>query len=357
MYKKLRKKVTLGTIALVLVLTVFAVLLQVFNEETWQYFITSKDIGEVITGNQIQDGDIYHGDINIILDYYGEDDEGSYYIMPVGKDKYMGLYLDDKYESDANKIMDDTYDYINGDTDTLSNQSIATKGMVSAMTADEQSYFKEWFETSGYAVAAGITDIDSVMVYYTYYDVPIREWLNGTDITYIVLSGILIVGALWALLWYVFGGYASKVKNTIKNKGLDYETVNQDILSGIERKTAMLGRNYIVCRTGAGFDLFVTQDIVWAYLYTHTTVHKLYGVINTGKTVEHSLCFTTRDRKQYKFKCKSDTAVIELLEQMDKMYSHILIGYNEELMSLYNYNFIEMLRLSEEKGQDLYKNI
>lgn len=351
MYKKLKKRNRIGMIIGIIVPLVIGIAIFWFNDETRDYLLTGDDINS-LSGYEVHDGDIVHGNLYAILGCYAEDEEGAYYIIPVGEDEYMGVFLEWKYEDRAVQILNDTVDYINGDREDLSSYSIQTRGIVYAMGTVEQQYFHEWFTDSGYLSE---DEISYYTIDYTYEVIPFHKWNLSSDITCYVLIGICLAIALFLFIWLVTGQDIAQVKKTIQKNGWIPEEVETDILSGYEKRHVMIGRKYILRNSGMRWQLYSVRDVVWAYQSTHTTEHRLYGVIKTGTTVAYSVLMYLRNGKQVGITIKSAGEAQEILEYFQRTQPHIILGYSDQLMAICRQNFNQLVQLSNEKEMQQQK--
>lgn len=345
MFRKM-KKTRVGLVILMLVMLAIAFAIFWFNDETRDYLLTGDNINK-ISASELQEDKIVRGGLYAILGCYAEDSEGAYYVIPVGEDEYMGVYLQKKYEDRAWQIIEDTVDYVNGDRDSLSSYRISTSGMIYKMSSDEREYFHEWFTDTGYMDA---NDVPNYTADYTYAVIPFSEWNNSNDILCYIFMGICLALALVSLFWIVTGQDVAAVKKTIRQNGWNQDEIEADILSGLDKKNVIAGRKYMLQNSAWKWHIYPVRDVIWAYQFTHTTEHRLYGVIKTGTTVTYSVRFYLRNGKNGNISTRTEQEAQEILEFFARTQPHIILGYSEQLKAVCQQNFNQLIQLSDEKG-------
>lgn len=355
MYKKMKRKTRIGMIVVMVIIFAIAFALFWFNDETRDYLLTGDNINR-ISASELHNEKIVRGQLYAILGCYAEDDNGAYYVIPVGEDEYMGVYLEKKYEDRAWQIVQDTVDYVNGKREDISSYRIPTSGMIYSMDSVERQYFHEWFTDTGYMDAE---DVSLYTVDYTYAVIPFDEWNNSNDITCYVFTGICLAAALFLFFWIVTGRDVAGVKKTIRQNNWNKDEIEADVLSGFDKKSVIVGRKYMLQYSGMKWHLHPIRDVIWAYQFTHTTEHRLYGVIKTGTTVAYSVQFYLRNGKMKAVSVKSEQEAQEILEFFVRTQPHIIVGYSDELKALCQRDFNQLIQLSNEKetryGQNYYE--
>lgn len=350
MYKKMNGRNLPSMIITIILCIGIAIAIFWFNGETRDYLLTGDNISRV-EADEIEDDKIVRGTIYAILGAYASDDEGTYYIIPVGEDKFMGLYLDDRYEDRAVEIINDTVDYLNGDRETVSDKRLYTGGVTYAMSPDEARYFHEWFTDSGFLTRS---ELSSYVIDYTYAVVPFSDWNNSSDIVCYIFELISLVVAIFSFFWMVTCRNVAKVKKKIRENGWSQEQIESDVLSGYNKGNVMIGKNYILCNSVWRWEIYSVKDIIWAYQYTHKTEHRLYGVIKTGTTVNYAIHMWMRNGKTTGVSVKNPDEAMTILAQFDENHPHIILGYSDQLQQLRLSDFNRLVQLSDEKEREYF---
>lgn len=71
-------------------------------------YITTKNNLNTMYPYQLQDEAYVKAEIYAVVDCYATDDEGRYYIIPVGEEEYMSMYVYDKYVDEFEAVADAT---------------------------------------------------------------------------------------------------------------------------------------------------------------------------------------------------------------------------------------------------------
>lgn len=331
-------------IGVVIASVVLAVLLFWQTDNMKDYFLTSANISR-ISPSDLEDGQALHGRLDMLLGSYAERTErtfyglpehaGTYYIVPLADDTYMSVYFDEKYEAQAENIMAETLDYLNGSR-TEKPEGIFTRGMLHEMEPGEKSYFAEWFFDNASLIEA---EERINLVTCVYEVVPFSEWCSSRDLAICMMVIILLVAALVPLLWMVTGMDIAGVKKTIKKNGWNMEEIEADILSGTEKGNLILGRKYLLSKTGWRWKLSRLWDIIW-----------VYSVTQTQGTVKYIIYLYSRNVSRDKIYVRKEETVHEIMEFLEQTQPHILQGYSGELNTISRTNYNHLIQLSDEKA-------
>ncbi|MCR5004552.1 MAG: hypothetical protein K6A77_01475 [Clostridiales bacterium] len=293
-------------------------------------------------GSQIRTGTWYEANLHYIVGGYAEDKKGLYYIAPLEQDgTYLGIYVPKSMQSTADKIMDETMDYLNGGSEPTT--YLKGRGKLTNMAPKEKEYFIDWFEVSG----VSSLEVGSMAVYYKLDMVEGKS--AGTDaiIFGLVAAASLAIAAI-ILIRFIGKKYRKKVDQTIQERGLNPDFIEEDLNGGLKTRVADFGKHYAILYNSPQ-QLVDYQDLVWVYKQKNTTTHKLYGVIPVGKTVAHAVVLTTRDKKQMSTTVKKEAEADEVLQYLIAQVPYALYGYTEELAGVYKQNFETMIAAVDQR--------
>ena len=348
MYKRLRKKKIAGMIVTFVIFLLVGIGVFWFNSETRDYLLTGADLNSLYV-HELEDGKIVRGRIQAIIGAFASDNSGSFYIIPVGENEYMGLYLPDQYEEQAIQIANDTYDYLDGLREDLTHNDLRTSGIIYKMSEQEQEYFYEWFTEDGYT----LEEVKQFAVPYTYEVIPFKDWNTSRDIWCYIISGLCLLFSFYILIYILAKWDLADVKKTIREGGLTEELVESDIMSGLDMNNVLIGRKYMLACVVWKWKLYALRDVIWAYQHTQTTEHRLYGIIKTGTTVTYSVHYVCRDGKQGGISVKSQAEAQNILEYLNQTQPHMILGYSDQIRALAQSNMAELIRYSEEKAMEV----
>ena len=153
-----------------------------------------------MTVSQLKKGAIVEGDLLFNLGNYEEIEHtrnGSVesvdhcYVIPVGENSYAGiLSREDNVVAELNKQTNETFQLLNGETDSTSTV-IHFKGKVTEMTDEDYKYFCE------YLTSIGFTDSEIDELGCKYY-INIRKF--GEGYIGLIIGGVLLVAAIVLIL-------------------------------------------------------------------------------------------------------------------------------------------------------------
>ena len=296
------------------------------------------------TEYQLQTGDYYKlSDFNIILDWFAEDDDGKYYLILRESDsKWMGLYLKSSADKKtAEKIIEDNDRYLNDETDSLSDSSISVKGRLRNMDSDEKQYFQEYLEASGYSS----TELYEVADFRT---LDTSDTNSGMLIAGILISAACLIWLFMSLRNLLGDGYVKKVQAKISERGMNPDHVAASLVNSKSFRNIDLTSMFAVLY-GMDAELIPYDELVWVYAQVHTTVHKLYGIIPTGKSVEHKAVLVGRDQKTHAVTCKNEEESVQVIQYISGYAPYLLSGYSEEIANIAKANFAQIIQYVDQQ--------
>ena len=295
------------------------------------------------TGSQIRTGTWYEANLHYLIGAYAEDSKGTYYIAPLEQDgTYMGIYVPKSKNSTAEKIADETLAYLTGKGDPPTTY-LTGRGKLTNMASKEKQYFIEWFEEAGISSL----ELGSMAVYYK------LDMVEGASAgTTAVGLGLAAIGSLAVavitLIRFAAKKYRKKVDETIQNRGLNPDFIEEDLTDAFKTQTADFGKHYAILYNSPQ-ELVDYQDLIWVYKQKNTTQHKVYGIIPAGKTVTHAIVLTLRDGRQLSTSMKKEEQADEVLKYLVEQVPYAIYGYSEELAGIYKQNFPSMIEAVDQR--------
>lgn len=345
--RKLWRKAIAGRGGVGIILMVIGVIcLAVFDRNQIRFYTTDTDVFS-LCAEELETEGYYSCDNNLLLDYYAMDEEGNYCITPIdrtdGTTSYMGFYVyyKDSSSSDLDRIMDETWEFLNGGE--VPSEYLSGKGYVYKMPYDERRYFKSWFEEAG----AGQEVMDN-LCFMTFVLVPESEIWTTWAILGLILFLVFFLWGLYMILSLPAGIYLKKIKKTMQKFGISEEALVYDLQMGRELKRAIIGRRCIVLYGGTP-RLILCDQLIWCYLYIQKTRHRLYGVIPVGTTTFYWIKLITRENKEELIEVKNEEEGHEILQAIFEAAPFVLMGYNDRLAQTRSSNFVQMIQMVEQK--------
>ena len=271
-----------------------------------------------------------------------------YYVIWTGDDdsedyKYMGIKVPASYGGQMDRMAEATYNYEMSDT-------IHFTGAVNKMSSEEYQYFREYFQESDW------TD-EEIDKYTLPYYISVGALTGGAATSAYVIFGIgiaLIVFGVIILLYALSGGDVKAFQKEAATLGMSEMELEAEYAGArvmIQKDNLRIGRRLIFYMTGRRTRVIVNDKIVWAY--QQSTTHRTNG-IKTGTTYE-ILVYLLNEKKARRINMPGEEKAGEVLQYMYDNIPTAVVGYTDELLSLFNkdYQGFLNLRYHNASGQDM----
>ena len=271
-----------------------------------------------------------------------------YYVIWTGDDdsedyKYMGIKVPASYGGQMDRMAEATYNYEMSDT-------IHFTGAVNKMSSEEYQYFREYFQESDW------TD-EEIDEYTLPYYISVGALTGGAATSAYVIFGIgiaLIVFGVIILLYALSGGDVKAFQKEAATLGMSEMELEAEYAGArvmIQKDNLRIGRRLIFYMTGRRTRVIVNDKIVWAY--QQSTTHRTNG-IKTGTTYE-ILVYLLNEKKARRINMPGEEKAGEVLQYMYDNIPPPVVGYTDELLSLFNkdYQGFLNLRYHNASGQDM----
>lgn len=271
-----------------------------------------------------------------------------YYVIWTGDDdsedyKYMGIKVPASYGGQMDRMAEATYNYEMSDT-------IYFTGAVNKMSSEEYQYFREYFQESDW------TD-EEIDEYTLPYYISVGALTGGAATSAYVIFGIgiaLIVFGVIILLYALSGGDVKAFQKEAATLGMSEMELEAEYAGArvmIQKDNLRIGRRLIFYMTGRRTRVIVNDKIVWAY--QQSTTHRTNG-IKTGTTYE-ILVYLLNEKKARRINMPGEEKAGEVLQYMYENIPTAVVGYTDELLSLFNkdYQGFLNLRYHNASGQDM----
>lgn len=290
-------------------------------------------------------------EVDFIYDYYAQtvitkngletgEIDSQEYIIPIGEQEFMGLYVGKSDISDADDIMQVTQDILSELADEPE-YSMTVRGTVVEMDAQRLSFYHQ---------SAGIDELD--------------DSVKELFLPYVLQSGFVGPNEL-AMMWFytgasalslglflfmivrvMTGNYQKSIRRFCKASG-DEESVKEKVSNFFESNEPMYGiranSSYVMFSNGPASHVVSASDVVW--VYQKTTSHRV-NLIPTYKSYALAICM--RDGKTYEATCGSKNKTEAALQYLMAALPKAVVGYSAELESLYNSDRARFCGLKEE---------
>ncbi len=353
MYKKMKKQMATTIIVIVAICVVAIVAMGVMVSGEIYNEIDRVDINEVKDYQIGSRGGVNaRSKVTAILDYFGTDDEGYYYIIPYGEDQYIGMYVENSLHEKADVIAEETYDYLVGDRDTI-DAYIQTRGTVYRMDEVCYEYFQDWFVETEYLGGNSLELIDKYTVDYLYVVESVGLFQLSNNLILAGGGSIIILVIMILVIIIMPVGSIKKVKKYIANNGLMLEAVESDYMNGLRLNGKyVFGRKYVFYPSWFKIRIVESSDVIWIYKHLQVTEHSVYG-IKTHTTSDHSVFVKLRSGKCIAISSKNDSHSDDIVMALNKLYPCAFAGWSQELQTLCSKNYPELIRLVDERRRGI----
>ena len=271
-----------------------------------------------------------------------------YYVIWTGDDdsedyKYMGIKVPASYGGQMDRMAEATYNYEMSDT-------IYFTGAVNKMSSEEYQYFREYFQESDW------TD-EEIDEYTLPYYISVGALTGGAATSAYVIFGIgiaLIVLGVIFLLYALTGGDVKAFQKEAATLGMSEMELEAEYAGArvmIQKDNLRIGRRLIFYMTGRRTRVIVNDKIVWAY--QQSTTHRTNGI--KTRTTYEILVYLLNEKKARRINVPGEEKAGEVLQYMYENIPTAVVGYTDELLSLFNkdYQGFLNLRYHNVSGQDM----
>ncbi len=348
MLETLKKKSFKKVIAWVVVLYIAAVACMIISGCGIFKLPFKKDIYDLDVNDL--EGQYVTAEVYFIYDYYAYTTETSKsnprpkttskeYIIPIGENEYMGLYLPSRSLSKADKLMKSSQAYLDNPSGTgPSEEEIFTiTGTILPMAEDSLEFYHE---AVGYDE---MTDEEKAL-FLPYY---LREdYLGRTTegVTYLLSIGavVCLICATVMLVRAITGAYQKDVVKFCADTG-DKEQALERMSTYYESAQPVSGiiiaDNWIMFQQGAHTRVWPLEKFLWAY--KKTTEHRRNG-IKTGTTYSVVICNTAKRRFELAMR---EQEVQDALQYIVENSPTTVVGYNNKLDKMYQKDLDKFQRI------------
>lgn len=261
-----------------------------------------------------------------------------YYIIWTGNEdsidyRYMGIKVPVSYKAQMEMMADATAEYEYSDP-------ISFSGAVNKMSSQEYQYFKEYFEEMGWTKE----EIDD---YTLPYYINVGALTGGAATTVYVVLGIgvvLILIGIFMLVNALTGGKLKTFEKEIEASGLSLADVEYEYESAkvfYKRTDLRIGSRCFFYIVGNQPHMIANDKVVWAY--QQNTTHRTNG-IKTGTSYE-ILVYCLDSKKTAHVYIPNENVGGEVLKYMNQIMPKAVVGYSDELVSLFRKDYQGFLQL------------
>lgn len=250
------------------------------------------------------------------------------YIIDANQTFYMGLVLTSKDLSAAQDLLQESWDYLNGDTQGTSTV-IHVRGTVLPMDEESLRFYREtvgWDQMSAEQQAL-------FLPYYLKADFLGKSHADATW-GFTALAAAALIWAIYRIVRAATGGYQNDLRKLCAAAPEGAEVAAERMEQFYENVEPVgplhIGGDWVIWQDGARTCGLATRDIVWAYC-RHTTRRR-----NGFKTGEFDdLMLWTADKKSRAVRVADGEQAGRAMQVLNEANPDVLLGYSKEIEKLY----------------------
>ncbi|MBR5416910.1 MAG: hypothetical protein IK109_02620 [Clostridiales bacterium] len=331
--KKIRKENRLihifGALAclVIVLLFIFALL-----PKTHKYLCATKNVFSTSCDSYKED-QYYRAKTLFLYDYFAENSDGRFYFAPVenddGEERYLFVYMPNKYEDKAIDIIEQTYEYIEtGDEDVLT-ESISCNGYMTSVDPKTTKFFNEYLDYAGAPQSEKKKACDTMFVM-----VPMKDVLLGETILWLILEVFLLGAAIYLLATMFSKKHLKNINAKLAAENMTLEDFDNEFASPVLNVGNVYVSDKHIVTASANPSFVKIEDIVWMFPNTS---------YSSNGAATHTADFYTKDRLFFRFNTKSKEQSELLCRAVKEKQPNALSGYVIENKDMYFNRFNELI--------------
>lgn len=348
MFQELKKKTLKTSLVLSVILILIGLGLAGFMATNMYYVVFGYADFEQLEPdeikNQLVDFDMTTNFGCYLEEYeYNEDTKRSrttdlYYIIWTGDDYvdefcYMTVKVPPSMENEMEEMSENTYNELLSDP-------ITVHGKIKKLDKEEYEYFVETFEEAGWSDK----DIEEGTLPYYIDTFEKKSTANAGYIFIFALGMLFLIWGIVRIAKAAKGGYLKKLQKDIADGGYSESTIESDYrtAASLHNKSLIkVGRLMTYYTAGSDIRAIPNNKMVWAYMNTIT--HRTNG-IKTGTTYNVNI-EVDGSKKSHVISMPNEATALAMLEKLNTMFPWVVVGFSDQLKTMYNKNRDEFLAL------------
>jgi len=273
----------------------------------------------------------YTFDNNILLGSFASDIYGAYYVTFTGDNKFIGIYVDNSNTDKADRIMEECWAYLDGETDNQPSEYLSGRGYVMYMSAPQIRYFESWFE------GADKETMEQLSYKVLYMLSPLQMiWRRHKRL---IQGSLLCTAMLIAFVFQCIFG-SSAFKRTMRKHHINFDMLIADMADAEEPYTGMsFGQKYSLFYMNK-VELIIHDRLVWIYQYASSTGAPANSTL---LSTQYHVVFIDRDNKERKITVPSAEEANGIIGHILDRTPFIYNGYSDQLANMRKKDFAHMV--------------
>ena len=290
-------------------------------------------------------------EVGAILDYYAYTEEDGRviekeYIVPVGE-QYMGVVLGKSYLDQADRNLDATWAYMEGDESALDRiEPITVTGRLVSMSGESKQFYNEYIDSLGWE-----PEEEEVFIPYMVMTGKAAGGFTGDFIFFGIVALLIIAFGIFLLVKGLTGGALKNVRKYCEatgNKEMAMQRLERFYAQTQPVEGIRVSPEFIMAQTSGAVLVNDTSKVLW--VYQHVLRHYTNG-IPTGKTYTILVWMTDGTKMEIPMKGKKKSE--EALDYIGRALPYVFFGYDEQLQAAYNQNRQGMIQAMTDRRAQL----
>ena len=316
----------LGCLVVVLIF-VFALL-----PKTHKYLFATKNVFSTSCDSYKVD-QYYRAKTLFLYDYFAENNDGRFYFAPVenddGEERYLFIYMPNKYSDTAEAIIDQTYEYIETADEDVLTESITCRGYMTTIDPKTSKFFNEYLDYACAPQSEKKKACDTMFVM-----VPMKDVLLNESIFWLALEVFLIGAAVFLLVTIFSKKHLNRLKAKLAAENMTLEDFENEFSSPVFNVGNVYVSDKHVVTASSTPSFLKIEDVVWMYPNTS---------YSSNGAATHTADFYTRNREFFRFHTKSKEQSELLCRAVSEKQPNALSGYVIENKDMYFNRFNELI--------------
>ena len=291
-------------------------------------------------------------EVGAIMDYYAYTEENGRvtekeYIIPVGEEEYIALVLGKSYLDKADRNIDATWDYLDGDDSALDRiESFTVTGKVIPMSGESKQFYNEFIRALDWE-----PEEEELFLPYMIVTGSAAGGLTGDFIFFGIVAALILIFGIYALVRGLTGGALKDIKKFCEATGNAEATMQR-----LERFYAQtqpvegirISPEFIMVQTSGSVMVNDSSKVLW--VYQHIVRHYTNG-IPSGK--DYSIMVWMTDGTKMDIPTKGKKKAEEALDYIGRSLPYVFFGFDDQLQVAYNQNRQAMIQAMTERRAQL----
>ncbi len=352
MYQELKKKYLVKNLTVAIFLFIIGGIILITQMDNIKMILAPAVNLDTLYADEIKESMKVKVEVGDIREYYAYTEEGGRviekeYIIPVGEKEFMGLVLGESYLEQADRDMEATWDYLDGDESAINRIEFFTvTGKVVPMSGESKEFYDEFIYLLGLE-----PEQEELFIPYMVVTGSAAGGFTSNFIVFGIVAAVIIIIGICVLVRGLTGGALKDIKKYCEATG-NAEAAMQR-LERFYAQTQPVGNlrvspEFIMAQTSGKVMLTDASKVLW--VYQHIVSHYTNG-IPSGK--DYSIMVWMTDGTKMDIPMKGKKKAEEALDYIGRSLPYLFFGFNEQIQAAYNQNRQGMIQAMTERREQL----